>query len=79
MRKAVIEFSDVVLSGSIEADPSAVEPADLAGTPGSWWVIRGSSYGDEAWYLRSAYRDRDHSENADRTLGFRVCLPAARE
>lgn len=61
--------------GGIEADPSAVNPADLAEPASAERVIRGGGYWDEALLARSACRRGDGPGSVISLQGFRVCLP----
>jgi formylglycine-generating enzyme required for sulfatase activity len=50
----------------------------LAGSAGTRRVSRGGSWGEDARYCRSAYRDWNLPESKDSYLGFRIALPSAR-
>jgi formylglycine-generating enzyme required for sulfatase activity len=63
--------------GGIEVDPSAVDPADLAGGPRVRRVLRGGGYGNPARVCRSACRDRGGPWIVFGIRGFRVLLSSA--
>jgi formylglycine-generating enzyme required for sulfatase activity len=56
-------------SGKVQRDPMGV-------SSGSGRVLRGGSWWNSHWYLRSANRDYNHPSIQDRYVGFRLVRPA---